>query len=103
MHRSATVAHDAELNPHTNNYPTSLPNKFCETGIALDVKANPCAAFQSSARFFLARRNATPRFNSAARSVSGVTTWTGLPDSRQVKLSRIYLAQRPASPLIASV
>jgi hypothetical protein len=33
-------------------------------------------------RFLLPRRNATPRFNSEVRSVSGVTTCTGLPDSR---------------------
>src|SRR6266496_4160837 len=32
--------------------------------------------------FFVARKNATPRFNSEVRSASGVITWTGLPDSR---------------------
>src|SRR6266699_2622145 len=32
--------------------------------------------------FFVARKNATPRFNSEVRSPSGVITWTGLPDSR---------------------
>jgi hypothetical protein len=63
MHYSAMVAHDAELNPHANNYPTSPPNQILLVpALRLEFKNKPLCNASLNGAFLFGTKERHPAF-----------------------------------------